>query len=370
MIKEMKARGHQTFLAMPSSEDRTYLNLISPHCDRVFFINWTPWSRFRSPNFFTRLKHHLYQIYLSGGHFWVWYKLVRIIQKNEIELVHTNNSAVVHGAYAAKSCRAPHFWHIRELFNEAKNAIVEYKYFNRPNKVRSIFSGLSNRIIVNSKFTYTAHKQYFDERKVEVVYNGLEEQWFSNQEKDLKKPYKIGVVGNLTSKVKNHEFALEVVKELGDKYDDQFNVHLFGYIPLDSDPYMKYLKNKIEQYGIEGQVVFHGNVPAKDIYSDIDILLHPSKVETFGRIYVEAMAQGVPVVAYNDGAAPEVINDGVSGYLVVDPKKASEAIHTLCTSKENYQTMATQAFEEARQRFSLTGQMDKLESLYKQAFDE
>lgn len=51
-------------------------------------------------------------------------------------------------------------------------------------------------------------------------------------------------------------------------------------------------------------------------YASGDLLLFPSKTDTFGNVVIEAMASGLPVVAYHDGAAAEHIDDGVSGLTV------------------------------------------------------
>src|SRR5215510_11548042 len=44
---------------------------------------------------------------------------------------------------------------------------------------------------------------------------------------------------------------------------------------------------------------------------------------------IEAMACGTPVIAYNRGSVPEVIDDGVTGFIVEDEKSAIGAVHRL-----------------------------------------
>jgi len=48
--------------------------------------------------------------------------------------------------------------------------------------------------------------------------------------------------------------------------------------------------------------------------------------EPFGLVSIEAMACGTPVVAYRHGAAPEVIDDGVTGYVIDGEDEAVEAV--------------------------------------------
>jgi N-acetyl-alpha-D-glucosaminyl L-malate synthase BshA len=57
-----------------------------------------------------------------------------------------------------------------------------------------------------------------------------------------------------------------------------------------------------------------GNV--EEWYGAADLLLHPSEMESFGLAPLEAMACGVPVLAYRVGGLPEVVEDGRSGFLL------------------------------------------------------
>jgi glycosyltransferase involved in cell wall biosynthesis len=51
--------------------------------------------------------------------------------------------------------------------------------------------------------------------------------------------------------------------------------------------------------------------------------------EPFGLVLIEAMACGTPVIAFNRGAVPEIVEDGVTGFVVEDEKEAVVATHRL-----------------------------------------
>jgi glycosyltransferase involved in cell wall biosynthesis len=53
--------------------------------------------------------------------------------------------------------------------------------------------------------------------------------------------------------------------------------------------------------------------------------------EPFGLVMIEAMACGTPVIAYNRGAAPEIVEDGVTGFVVEDETSAIAAVRNIST---------------------------------------
>ena len=51
--------------------------------------------------------------------------------------------------------------------------------------------------------------------------------------------------------------------------------------------------------------------------------------EPFGLVMIEAMACGTPVIAFNRGSAPEVVDDGITGFIVEDVGGAIGAVDRL-----------------------------------------
>lgn len=84
-----------------------------------------------------------------------------------------------------------------------------------------------------------------------------------------------------------------------------------GYGNMESE-----LKKQAEDLGIKDQVVFYGKYdnPA-DLLRASDVFVHSSRIEGFGIVIIEAMATGIPVIASNVGGVPEIIEDGVDGFL-------------------------------------------------------
>jgi len=72
-----------------------------------------------------------------------------------------------------------------------------------------------------------------------------------------------------------------------------------------------------------------GPVQRAELLASAAALLHPiSFAEPFGLSVVESMAAGTPVVAYNRGSMPEIIDEGVTGFLVADVPSAAAALES------------------------------------------
>jgi glycosyltransferase involved in cell wall biosynthesis len=74
--------------------------------------------------------------------------------------------------------------------------------------------------------------------------------------------------------------------------------------------------------------------------------------EPFGLVMIEAMSAGTPVIAWRNGSVPEVITDGVSGYIVTSIGEAVEAVHRVNQLNQLNRAGVRQSFE---RRFTATG---------------
>ena len=95
----------------------------------------------------------------------------------------------------------------------------------------------------------------------------------------------------------------------------------------------EYFKTTIEPLLSQPHVEFLGEIsePQKSGFlSGAKALLFPiSWSEPFGLVMIEAMACGTPVIAFNRGSVPEVIDHGVTGYICEDVQGAVDALQRL-----------------------------------------
>jgi glycosyltransferase involved in cell wall biosynthesis len=138
---------------------------------------------------------------------------------------------------------------------------------------------------------------------------------------------------------------------------------LFG----DHPGYVAELRRLAERLGIAGAVRFLGHrrdVPT--LMADADVVVVPSDAEPFGRVVLEAMALGRPVVGLARGGLPEVVQDGVTGRLVRgdSAEDLARAMAELLTDAATRERMGTAGRRLVRERFDLPAHAARISEVY------
>jgi N-acetyl-alpha-D-glucosaminyl L-malate synthase BshA len=121
--------------------------------------------------------------------------------------------------------------------------------------------------------------------------------------------------------------------------------------------------------GVERNVTFLGKQDhVERLFPRMHALLMPSEMESFGLGALEAMACGVPPVATRVGGLPELVTDGVDGFLepVGDIAAQSRRVIELLTNEELHRKMAEAARRTAVERFASSMIIPKYEAYYKE----
>lgn len=98
-----------------------------------------------------------------------------------------------------------------------------------------------------------------------------------------------------------------------------------------------------------------------------DFLVLPSKFETFGLVYVEAMGIGLPVIGTFGPAIPEIIKNGETGLLIEfgNIEQLTKALEKLVGDKDLRKKLGENAWLDMKNRFSPEVVLEKLEEVYK-----
>jgi len=174
-----------------------------------------------------------------------------------------------------------------------------------------------------SQFTASKVKQDLRlSNNISVIYNGVDENYFTPRHKftSLNKKIKVFFSGNLTQRKGAHwlpAIAMRLNNNIGILYTTGLRT---------KDPFLKI--DNLKSIGC----VPYNKMPNQ--YRDMDILLMPSVREGFGLAIAEAMACGLPIVASSCSAIPELVDDGLGGFLcpVGDVDCFAEKINILADS--------------------------------------
>jgi len=128
------------------------------------------------------------------------------------------------------------------------------------------------------------------------------------------------------------------------------------------------LKKLVNELELEKHVEFVGKVLNEEIpeyMTASDIFVLPSLSESFSITNLEAMASGLPVVVSKVGGLPEIINDGVNGFLVEpgNAKQISEKVLLLLGDHELRETISNNNKENIK-KYSWETVVDRLEKVY------
>jgi glycosyltransferase involved in cell wall biosynthesis len=178
------------------------------------------------------------------------------------------------------------------------------------------FLRTATSIIIPSPYILDQTKKYLPSSNITYLEIAFKDH-HQTVDRDLIKKGQMLCVGTIEHR-KGLHLLLEALFLLKSEGND-FSVNILGAV-LESD-YYENLLQKIKAYGLENNVLFRGRVSEeeKEFYMKTsDVFVFPSLLEGYGMVIIEAMAFGLPVIAFNNSAIPYKVKDGYNGLLVVD----------------------------------------------------
>lgn len=272
------------------------------------------------------------------------------------DLIYTNTQkALVVGAIASAIARRPLVHHLRDILSPE-----HFSFTNRRLAVTCANRALL--VIANSHATKQAFVEAGGrEKRVEVVYNGFDPTLYRNSEEQrvqlrqqlgLESQFVVGHFSRLSPWKGQH-----VLIEALTRCFENVTVILVGDALFGEQDYVQQLHQQVADLGLEERVRFLGfRSDVVPLMSACDLIAHTSTApEPFGRVIVEGMLCGRPVVAAAAGGATELI-EASTGWLVApgDSRQLADVIAACQQRPESTAAIAANAQQRARQRFELT----------------
>ena len=296
--------------------------------------------------------------------------LLLLLLKEKPFVVHTHSSkAGILGRLAAAMARVPIVIH-------TPHGHVFYGHFNRLFSrifmwIEKFFAPFTDRIIALTNGEKEDYLKFSIGRppKFATVHSGVDVHRYMRHKVDVIEEKQtlglqpngivVGFVGWLLP-IKGPMHLLNALSKVWPEHPDVSLVFI-GKGDLDVD-----LRSRVLELRADDRVKFFGwRDDIETIMQIIDLLVLPSLNEGMGRVVVEAMAAGKPVVASNVGGIPDLVVHGQTGFLVppADEDALAEAIAHLVNDPEQAKKMGVLGRLHSH-RFSLAAMIEKLDAIY------
>lgn len=180
----------------------------------------------------------------------------------------------------------------------------------------------------------------------------------------------IGMIGRLTPR----KGALVFLEALAYLKRENYSFRALIVGKAAKEDFLKRLKEKVRKENLEGEVIFTGrrdDIP--QIISALDLLVFPSvEPESFGRVVVEALFLGKPVIATDLGGVKDIIEDNITGKLVSpgDALSLAQAISWMLEHKEESYNLAQRGRQKVLNEFNLDKMYRETIKVYRECLRE
>lgn len=290
--------------------------------------------------------------------FWLMYPLKSFLIKNKIDvLICCQNKDVKIGAKAARQLNIPAIFSrqgIQNLSNKKKYIIPFTKYIDgiitNTSSIKEIYEGY----------------EWFPENFIHVIYNGVEiheniKRIDLHERYNLPKGYKTIFSSGRLDYQKGFDLLIEIAVKAKEE-DLPWQIIVAGEGKLKND-----LRSLAAKKGVSDVIHFIGftnEIPNHLDASDVFVL--PSRYEGMPNSLLEAMAVGKSSVATNVNGAPELVEDGKSGFLVEseNTEQLFAKLKLLLEDSQLREAIEKEAKNQVERNFTIENMIDKLEKLF------
>jgi glycosyltransferase involved in cell wall biosynthesis len=293
-------------------------------------------------------------------------RLVRIIQRDRIDLVHINSEACWSGAIAAKMAHVPAIIHLHGL-----SALS-------PPWVGRVTVGVLNRhsqamIACSNEVKRAYLRSGANPALMHVIHNGINIDMFTpdNIEPTLRKELKIsngqpliGMIANFDRRKGHHDFVISCADVISQVPDAQFVI--VGDTKLDHK-YYEQIQHLITTHGLASAVHLLGvrkDIP--NVLRSLDIVVQPSLTEAGPIVPLEAMAMQRPLIVTDVGGNSEEVVNGQTGIVVpvADGHRLATAIMKLLSDIPLGQELGRRGRQRVLEKYTDDIHVSQVEQLY------
>lgn len=344
VIDALIEQNHEVSLIVPRKNGALYKEAAKRKIDCIY-VPYTRVGIMRPQGKLICLVEHL-RMELKLLHDWlIAYKLKNNLKEKKYDIVYSNGSATHFGRILSKQLGIPHVWHIREFFGI--DQLLPWRAYQRMND-------RTDKYIVISNAMRDIYERKLGIDKVVMISDGV-----PVPPEYCKKTHD-GFRILLAGRIAPAKLQLDAVKgfETFRKMVNGADVKLFlaGTPVTENDiKYKTEIDIYIKEKGLERDVVFLGQVSDMvKLRAEMDIELMCSEREPFGRVTLEGMRAGLPVIGTASGGTLDIIEENVSGlfYQPGNTEELGKKIYQFYKDPEYLKKMSASAEQYGRTHFT------------------
>lgn len=265
--------------------------------------------------------------------------LERSVEVKSFDLIHAY-MLYTHGFLAYYYKRKYGIPYIVNIRNTDINKQMKYRKYLNP-LAKRIISEAEKIVFVNPSYYRRVCENWLPksmlkefEKKHSIIPNGIEESWIDKSLKTkpkASKPLHILSIGKI-NKNKNYQALVKAAQILK---EENINCE----VTIIGKSYDKDIEKSLAKEPIVRILPQQNRQNLRKLYRECDIFVLPSKTETFGLVYLEAISQGTPVLYTENEGFDKQFPDGVVGYPI-KPDNPSTIAAAIKRVIENYETLS------------------------------
>jgi glycosyltransferase involved in cell wall biosynthesis len=272
---------------------------------------------------------------------------VKWLRATRPDVVVTNTAVIPTPALASAVVGIPHVWWLKEFVTKDHGL----KYVLGEPLSQRLVGWLSEIVVANSRAVEQHFSPPIPGRKMRMIHSAVPGLEVGPNRIELPR-LRVLLLGTQAPS-KGGRLALEAAAILRDE-PIQFEWRLVGSIDRDYRDNLTALARKLD-VSDRVEIRDHTDTPENQI-AWANVVLMCSNAEAFGRVTVEALKSGRPVIGTRSGGTPEIISEGVNGFLFApgSAHQLARAVRRLTTEPGLLARMSENAETSTRDRFTLT----------------
>jgi len=282
-----------------------------------------------------------------------------IVRRIKPDIIHANNfHAMAISSLSRGLCGSKLLWHVRDF---PKSNFVTRWCMARADRIIAISNTIKGRLAELGG----------NDRKIDMVYNGIDMPAAHMPSVRSGGPFTFACVGQIV-RWKNQEDFLKAAEIVHRQFPEARFLLVGSDVFGRGDSYQARLSAMIESRRMSYVQCIGWQKDMEPIWRQTDCLVHTANMEPFGRVVIEAMAHGRPVVAYVCGGPAEIVDDGRSGLLVPfgDVNALAAAMRKIACEEGLAEAMGMVASQRVRGHFGADKTAEGVMAVYRKLLEK